>query len=75
MTLYMYILSLPLCFSSPYHKWTLVDVVSHQTIVMQYILERGKQLNRDPRSCMPGFFERYIMYCTCTCAGACLGGT
>jgi cell division cycle protein 37 len=39
-------------------KRALVDVVSHQTIVMQYILELGKQLHRDPRSCMPGFFER-----------------
>ncbi|CAI8029761.1 Hsp90 co-chaperone Cdc37 [Geodia barretti] len=39
-------------------KQALVEVVSHQTIVMQYILELGKQLNRDPRSCIPGFFER-----------------
>ena len=27
-------LSLPLCLSCPYQKWVLVDVVSHQTIVM-----------------------------------------
>ena len=36
-----------------------MERVAHQTIVMQYILELGRQLDRDPRSCVPGFFERW----------------
>ena len=39
-------------------KSALMERVAHQTIVMQYILELAKQLHRDPRSCVPGFFER-----------------
>lgn len=39
-------------------KSALVERVAHQTIVMQYILELAKQIGRDPRSCVPGFFER-----------------
>jgi len=35
-----------------------MERVAHQTIVMQYILELARQLHRDPRSCVPGFFER-----------------
>ena len=41
-------------------KSALMERVSHQVIVMQYILELAKQLDRDPRSCVPGFFERYV---------------
>ena len=36
-----------------------MERVAHQTVIMQYILELAKQLQRDPRSCMPGVFERY----------------
>ncbi len=39
-------------------KSSLVERIAHQTIVMQYILELGKQIKRDPRSCVPGFFEK-----------------
>lgn len=39
-------------------KHALMERVAHQTIVMQYILELAKQLDRDPRSCVPGFFAR-----------------
>ena len=39
-------------------KHALMERVAHQTIVMQYILELAGQLHRDPRSCVPGFFER-----------------
>ncbi len=39
-------------------KSSLMQRVAHQTIVMQYILELAKQLDRDPRSCVPGFFIR-----------------
>ena len=39
-------------------KSALMERVAHQTIVMQYILELAKQLERDPRSCVPGFFQR-----------------
>ena len=41
-------------------KHALMERVAHQTIVMQYILELAKQLERDPRSCVPGFFARYV---------------
>ena len=37
-----------------------MKTVAHQTIVMQYILELASQLDRDPRSCVPGFFKRYV---------------
>lgn len=39
-------------------KTALMCRVAHQTIVMQYILQLAKQLERDPRSCVPGFFQR-----------------
>lgn len=39
-------------------KTSLMKRVAHQAIVMQYIMELSKQLKRDPRSCVPGFFER-----------------
>ena len=39
-------------------KSALMKRVAHQTIVMQYLLELARQLGRDPRSCLPGFFER-----------------
>lgn len=39
-------------------KSALMERVAHQAIVMQYLLELAKQLSRDPRSCVPGFFER-----------------
>ena len=39
-------------------KSALMERVAHQVIVMQYILELAKQLDRDPRSCVRGFFER-----------------
>ena len=39
-------------------KTALMERVAHQAIVMQYILELAKQLERDPRSCVPGFFQR-----------------
>ena len=39
-------------------KHALMQRVAHQVIVMQYILELAKQIKRDPRSCVPGFFER-----------------
>ena len=39
-------------------KSALMERVAHQTIVMQYVLELAKQLQRDPRSCMPTVFER-----------------
>ena len=39
-------------------KSALMERVAHQTIVMQYLLELAKQLDRDPRSCIHGFFER-----------------
>lgn len=39
-------------------KTALMARVAHQAIVMQYILQLAKQLERDPRSCVPGFFNR-----------------
>ena len=39
-------------------KTALMERVAHQAIVMQYILELAKQLERDPRSCVVGFFQR-----------------
>jgi cell division cycle protein 37 len=39
-------------------KTALMERVAHQAIVMQYILQLAKQLERDPRSCVPGFFQR-----------------
>lgn len=39
-------------------KSALMQRVAHQAIVMQYILQLAKQLDRDPRSCVPGFFQR-----------------
>ena len=42
----------------PPQKHALMERVAHQVIVMQYILELAKQLERDPRSCVAGFFLR-----------------
>lgn len=39
-------------------KHDLMKHVARQTILMQYILELGKQLNRDPRGCFAQFFQR-----------------
>ncbi|XP_065912775.1 hsp90 co-chaperone Cdc37-like [Dysidea avara] len=39
-------------------KHSLMERVAHQTMVMQYILELARTLDRDPRSCVAGFFER-----------------
>ena len=39
-------------------KTSLMERVAHQAIVMQYILQLAKQLERDPRSCVTGFFQR-----------------
>ncbi|KAH3737282.1 hypothetical protein DPMN_043865 [Dreissena polymorpha] len=35
-----------------------MEQVSHQTIVMQFILELAKQMELDPRSCIKPFFTR-----------------
>ena len=39
-------------------KHDLMKHVARQTILMQYVLELGKQLNRDPRACFAEFFQR-----------------
>lgn len=39
-------------------KHELMTHVAHQTICMQYILELGKQMDVDPRSCVGSFFDR-----------------
>lgn len=39
-----------------------MEHVAHQTICMQYILELSRQLNIDPRACVPSFFSRYTIY-------------
>ncbi|KAK6168966.1 hypothetical protein SNE40_020110 [Patella caerulea] len=39
-------------------KHDLMNHVSHQVIVMQFILELAKSLERDPRSCVRAFFSR-----------------
>ncbi|UYV67492.1 CDC37 [Cordylochernes scorpioides] len=39
-------------------KSELMAHVAHQCICMQYVLELGKQLNVDPRACVPSFFSR-----------------
>eukprot|EP00800_Vazella_pourtalesii_P013665 TRINITY_DN3313_c0_g1_i1.p1 TRINITY_DN3313_c0_g1~~TRINITY_DN3313_c0_g1_i1.p1 ORF type:complete len:383 (+),score=118.71 TRINITY_DN3313_c0_g1_i1:73-1221(+) len=39
-------------------KHNLMEHVARQTICLNYILELGKQLKIDPRSCVPKFFER-----------------
>ncbi|KAK7503097.1 hypothetical protein BaRGS_00005723 [Batillaria attramentaria] len=39
-------------------KHELMNHVSHQTIVMQFILELSKSLEQDPRSCVRAFFSR-----------------
>ncbi|GAB1597381.1 hsp90 co-chaperone Cdc37-like [Argonauta hians] len=39
-------------------KKNLMEHVSHQTIVMQFILELAKQLDRDPRDCVRTFFGK-----------------
>ncbi|XP_050530323.1 hsp90 co-chaperone Cdc37 [Daktulosphaira vitifoliae] len=42
-------------------KSDLMEHVAHQTICMQYILELSRQLNIDPRACVPSFFSRIQM--------------
>ena len=39
-------------------KHDLMKHVARQTILMQYVLELGKQLDRDPRACFTQFFQR-----------------
>ncbi|KAK2159781.1 hypothetical protein LSH36_146g01060 [Paralvinella palmiformis] len=39
-------------------KHDLMEHVSHQTIVMQFILELAKSLDVDPRGCIRGFFSK-----------------
>lgn len=39
-------------------KHDLMRHVAHQTIVMQFILELARTLERDPRACVPAFFSR-----------------
>ncbi|KAL8588467.1 hypothetical protein ACOMHN_054046 [Nucella lapillus] len=39
-------------------KQDLMKHVSHQTIVMQFILELARSLKQDPRSCVRAFFSR-----------------
>nr|XP_054775196.1 hsp90 co-chaperone Cdc37-like [Lytechinus pictus] len=39
-------------------KHGLMEQVAHQTIIMQYLLELAKSLNRDPRSCIRPFFSK-----------------
>jgi len=42
-------------------KHDLMSHVAHQTIVMQFILELARTLERDPRSCVRAFFTRIQM--------------
>ena len=51
-------------------KHELMKHVSHQTIVMQFILELAKSLQQDPRSCVRAFFSRWgtsvgVMWISC----------
>lgn len=39
-------------------KGTLMEHVAHQTIVMQFILQLSKHMNKDPRDCVNAFFIR-----------------
>jgi len=39
-------------------KTNLMEHVSHQTIVLQFILELAKTLDTDPRACVSAFFSR-----------------
>ncbi|KAL5969169.1 Hsp90 co-chaperone Cdc37 [Taenia solium] len=41
-------------------KYSLLDHVSHQCIVMQFMLELAKSLKCDPRSCIRPFFNKFI---------------
>nr|VZI26522.1 unnamed protein product [Spirometra erinaceieuropaei] len=41
-------------------KFELMDHVSHQCIVMQFMLELAKSLKCDPRSCIRPFFAKFI---------------
>lgn len=40
-------------------KHSLMEHVSHQTMIMQFILELSKSLKIDPRQCVRPFFQRY----------------
>lgn len=42
-------------------KHELMEHVAHQCICIQYVLELGKQLEVDPRSCISSFFTRIQM--------------
>ena len=42
----------------PCQKHNLMGQVAHQTIVMQFILELAKTMERDPRACIKPFFAR-----------------
>ncbi|XP_071477134.1 hsp90 co-chaperone Cdc37-like [Diadema antillarum] len=41
-------------------KHALMERVAHQTIVMQYLLELAKSMDRDPRSCIRPFFKKMV---------------
>nr|CDS29484.1 CDC37 cell division cycle 37 [Hymenolepis microstoma] len=41
-------------------KFSLLDHVSHQCIVMQFMLELAKSLKCDPRACIKLFFQKFI---------------
>ena len=43
-----------------FQKHDLMKHVSHQCIVMQFILELAKSLKTDPRSCVGAFFSRFV---------------
>lgn len=40
-------------------KYALVEIVSHQTMLLQFILELAKTLKVDPRNCFISFFEKF----------------
>lgn len=41
-------------------KHNLMEHVSHQAMIMQFILELSKSLKIDPRQCVRPFFTRYV---------------
>lgn len=42
----------------PFQKHDLMTHVAHQCITMQYILDISKQLDVDPRACVPSFYTK-----------------
>lgn len=36
-----------------------METVSHQTIILQFILELAKSLKQDPRNCFVAFFHKF----------------